>query len=779
MSALTSIEKRILSYLKDQEAGATVTSQSLAKALNYGGTKMYKKLVRAINYLENIGELEQTKRGHYRLNSKATKTVVGTYRANAQGFGFVTYAEDQPDFFVPRGRALNAMQGDTVEVEVLKLANPQTGKGSEVQVLRVIERAVSQLVGEFVAYPSQVRQERQALGYVLPQGDYSDAVRVEIDPAGIQPADHSICIVKISQYPTAEAPHILRGLVVKEIGHRDEPGVDILSVLYQFGIPHEFPEAVKEAAEAVPQTLSAQDLANREDLRQEVILTIDGADAKDLDDAVALTKREDGTFELTVSIADVSYYVRENSVIDREAFERGTSVYLTDRVVPMLPQRLSNGICSLHPHEERLTMSCRMEIDRSGTIYQYEIFPSVIRSDMRLTYSLVNELYEKKEVEIPEEIQQMLKDMKELHHILERRRKERGAIDFETHEAKIIVDEQGAPIDIQIRERGVAERLIESFMLAANETVAMHYQQKNVPFIYRVHEQPQQEKMQRFLEFVTAFGINIKGTSDTISPKKLQKALDEVKGETYEAVVSTMMLRSMKQAKYDITPSGHYGLAAEDYTHFTSPIRRYPDLIVHRMIRQYEGSGSFLSKQQEELTASKLERIADQSSKMERLAVQAEREVDAMKKAEFMADKIGQEFEGIVSSVTKFGMFVELPNTVEGLVHITHMNQDYFNFIESHMVLIGERTGVTYRIGDRVKVKLIKVDVEAHEIDFILAADNADLITQNKRPIKGKETLKKAVKKESRSNKSKKSSKNKGRQHFKAQAKQKRRKKHS
>ena len=454
-------------------------------------------------------------------------------------------------------------------------------------------------------------------------------------------------------------------------------------------------------------------------------------------------------------------------------------MYLTDRVVPMLPQRLSNGICSLHPHEERLTMSCRMEIDRSGTIYQYEIFPSVIRSDMRLTYSLVNELYEKKEVEIPDEIQQMLLDMKELHHILERRRKERGAIDFETHEAKIIVDEQGAPIDIQIRERGVAERLIESFMLAANETVAMHYQRKNVPFIYRVHEQPQQEKMQRFLEFVTAFGINIKGTSDTISPKKLQKALDEVKGETYEAVVSTMMLRSMKQAKYDITPSGHYGLAAEDYTHFTSPIRRYPDLIVHRMIRQYEGSGSFLSKQQEELNASKLERIADQSSKMERLAVQAEREVDAMKKAEFMADKIGQEFEGIVSSVTKFGMFVELPNTVEGLVHITHMNQDYFNFIESHMVLIGERTGVTYRIGDRVKVKLIKVDVEAHEIDFILSVDNADLITQNKRPTKGKEALKKAAKKESRSNKSKKSSKNKGRQHFKAQAKQKRRKKHS
>jgi len=281
----------------------------------------------------------------------------------------------------------------------------------------------------------------------------------------------------------------------------------------------------------VSETILPEELEGRVDLRQELTVTIDGADAKDLDDAVALVKREDGTFVLTVSIADVSYYVTENSEMDKEAFERGTSVYLTDRVVPMLPQRLSNGICSLHPYEERLTMSCRMEIDRSGTIYQYEIFPSIIRSDMRLTYSLVNELYEKKEVEIPDEIQQMLLDMKELHHILERRRKERGAIDFETHEAKIIVDEQGAPIDIQIRERGIAERLIESFMLAANETVAMHYQRRNVPFIYRVHEQPQQEKMQRFLEFVTAFGINIKGTSDTISPKKLQKALDEAEAK--------------------------------------------------------------------------------------------------------------------------------------------------------------------------------------------------------------------------------------------------------
>ena len=738
----------------------------------------FKILVKELAALEEEGILELNRNGKFGLNP-LNQTLKGTYRANDKGFGFVTVVEGEPDIFIPRGDTMSAMDGDEVELVITEPADSYRQRSATGKIVQIIQRNTTQVVGIYTRFSSETAEDTGYCGEVVVKDKKLAGTRCLIRPNGLHPVDGTVVIVELTKYTNEKNRSSLEGIVVKEIGYKDAVGMDILMILQQLHIPTEFPQEVIDQANLVPEVITDEDRQGRKDLRGQLTATIDGADAKDLDDAVALTKREDGTFELTVSIADVSYYVTENSAIDKEAFERGTSVYLTDRVVPMLPQRLSNGICSLHPHEERLTMSCRMEIDRSGTIYQYEIFPSVIRSDMRLTYSLVNELYEKKEVEIPDEIQQMLLEMKELHHILERRRKERGAIDFETHEAKIIVDEQGAPIDIQIRERGVAERLIESFMLAANETVAMHYQRKNVPFIYRVHEQPQQEKMQRFLEFVTAFGINIKGTSDTISPKKLQKALDEVKGETYEAVVSTMMLRSMKQAKYDITPSGHYGLAAEDYTHFTSPIRRYPDLIVHRMIRQYEGTGSFLSKQQEELNASKLERIADQSSKMERLAVQAEREVDAMKKAEFMADKIGQEFEGIVSSVTKFGMFVELPNTVEGLVHITHMNQDYFNFIESHMVLIGERTGVTYRIGDRVKVKLIKVDVEAHEIDFILAADNADLITQNKRPTKGKEAPKKTAKKESRSKKSKRSSKNKGRQHFKAQAKQKRRKKHS
>jgi ribonuclease R len=742
MSALTSIEKRILSYLKDQEVGATVTSQSLAKALNYGGTKMYKKLVRAINYLENIGELEQTKRGHYRLSGKVSKTVVGTYRANAQGFGFVTYAEGQPDFFVPRGRALNAMQGDTVEVEVLKLANPQTGKGSEVQVLRVIERAVNQLVGEFVAYPSEVRQERQALGYVLPQGDYSDAVRVEIDPAGIQPADHSICIVKISQYPTEEAPHLLRGLVAKEIGHRDEPGVDILSVLYQFGIPHEFPEVVKEAAEAVPQTLSAQDLANREDLRQEVILTIDGADAKDLDDAISLDRLENGDYVLGVHIADVSYYVEEGSALDLEAYQRGTSVYLTDRVVPMLPQRLSNGICSLHPHEDRLTLSCQMVIDSQGQVKSHRIFRSVIHSSYRMTYDDVNAILEGDEGlgQKYAPIVDLLEDMSKLHHLLEAKRIKRGALDFDAPEAKVLVDGQGHPLDIQLRERGVAERLIESFMLAANETVAKHYMTRDYPMLYRVHEQPDSERMQRFAEFITAFGIVLRGKVETIAPKQLQQALKQVDGQDFEQAVSTMMLRSMKQARYSEEALGHYGLATAEYTHFTSPIRRYPDLIVHRLIHRYLDKKP--SHQDKARIFDQLPGIADQSSKMERRAIDAERDVTAMKKAEYMLDKIGQEFEGVISSVTSFGIFVALPNTVEGLISLKDLTGDYYEFDQAHLLLVGQRTGRIFRIGQKVKVRLEAVNVGEREIDFgLLEAEpvtglDVDLVLQRSKQAK-------------------------------------------
>ena len=471
------------------------------------------------------------------------------------------------------------------------------------------------------------------------------------------------------------------------------------------------------------------DLVGRRDLRDQQIVTIDGADAKDLDDAVTVRKLDNGNYFLGVHIADVSYYVTENSILDKEAFERGTSVYLTDRVIPMIPQRLSNGICSLNPQVPRLTMSCEMEIDSTGKILSHEIFQSVIQTSERMTYSAVNAILEEEDSESIEryhDLVPMFRLMKELHQILEAHRNHRGAINFEDREAKILVDSEGHPKDIELRERGVGERLIESFMLAANETVAEHFNRQKLPFIYRIHEQPKEEKMQRFFDFAAALGILVKGTKNTITPKDLQKVIQEVEEKPEAAVINTMLLRSMQQARYSEDNYGHYGLAAEYYTHFTSPIRRYPDLIVHRLIRTYSQDQSDATK---EKWAEALPEIADHSSKMERRSVEAEREVDSMKKAEYMADKIGEEFDGIISSVTKFGIFIELPNTVEGMIHVNELKQDYFHFVENQLALVGERTRQTFKIGQKVRIKVVKSDPETREIDFeLLEAEEIPLL---------------------------------------------------
>lgn len=758
--------RTVLTHFFESRALDSFYVKEIKEFFEMNGSQDFKILVKELAAMEEAGVIQLNAQGKFSLNLK-NQRLTGSFRANEKGFGFVTI-EGRDDIFIPKADTLGAMEGDEVELVITQEADGYRSPSASGRITAIIQRNMRQLVGVYTRFSTQNANEIGYIGEVVVKDKSLKGMRCLIRPMGLNPVDGTVVIVEITRYTNGRSQIALEGLVVKEVGHKDAVGMDVLMILQQLHIPTVFPEEVLEEAKQISETLTPVDFQGRRDLRQQLTVTIDGADAKDLDDAVAVVLREDGTFELTVSIADVAYYVSEHSKIDVEAFERGTSVYLTDRVVPMLPQRLSNGICSLHPHEDRLTLSCRMEIDQSGTVYQYEIFPSIIQSDFRLTYAAVNRLFAGDETAVSQTVQPMLQAMKQLHVILERRRKQRGAIDFETHEAKILVDETGKPIDIQVRERGIAERLIESFMLAANETVAMHYQKMGVPFIYRVHEQPQTEKLQRFLEFITAFGVMINGSSELISPKKLQKALDDVKGESYEAVVSTMMLRSMKQAKYDTVPLGHYGLAAEDYTHFTSPIRRYPDLMVHRLIRKYLVTKMPLSHRQEQTLEEQLDRIATQSSKMERLAVQAEREVDAMKKAEFMADKIGQEFEGVVSSVTKFGLFVELPNTVEGLVHITHMTQDYFNFVESHLVLIGERTGMTYRIGDHVSVKLMKVDIEAHEIDFILSTDN-EAVIQSRKNNSGVRRLKEES---SRSGKGKKSlKKRKNRQQFKLSSK--------
>lgn len=727
---LSKLEKKILTLL--DEVTHPLKTKDIASILNMKGNRNYKKLIKAIAFLERVGEIEFLDNGSLRkLQTK--QEVEGIYRANAKGFGFINYDENAADLFVPSGKSYSAMDGDLVKARVIKHVNPQTGKGSEAEIVDILQRQTTQLVGEFITYDQEERKDTGYIGFLIPKDSRLGLAKVNILPDGIQPVDHTICIVKIKDYPTGQQTLEASGYVAKEIGHRDEPGVDILSILYQFGIPHQFPKSVLEEAEAIPSTIQPEELKGRIDLRDELIITIDGADAKDLDDAISLQKQNDNSYRLQVHIADVSHYVTQGSALDAEARERGTSVYLTDRVVPMLPQRLSNGICSLHPHEDRLTLTCDMIINAKGYVTSHKIYESVINNKYRMTYDDVNGIIDDHDEALRQtyqEIVPMLDEMKVLHQILEGMRLKRGALNFDAPEAYIKVDEEGHPLDIQVRQRRTGERLIESFMLVANETVAEEFMKKDLPFVYRIHEQPDSEKMTRFAEFITTFGLVLKGKVETISPKQVQQILKRVEGESYERVVSSILLRSMQQAKYDPTPQPHYGLAAKDYTHFTSPIRRYPDLIVHRLIHRYlKGRPT-----QKELNrwADQLPGITEHASNMERRAIDAERETEALKKAEYMAERIGEEYDGVISSVTSFGIFVELPNTVEGLITTVSLQDDFYIFNPNHLMLIGERTGKVYQIGQKVRIKVSHVDVDERQIDFeLLEAEPIDQVPQD------------------------------------------------
>ncbi|SFH68244.1 ribonuclease R [Pisciglobus halotolerans] len=716
------LKDAILVFMTDSSK-TSFEVKDISEGLNLTGADDFKLLVQTLAAMEREGLVFLTKGGKLKIPHK-DPVLAGIFRASDRGFGFVSIEDEEQDIYIPPNSTNFALEGDRVSVDVTKPGEPWHDKGPEGRIQAILERNFTQIVGEFWAYDDAGIEETGLYGYVEPSDKKVADLRVFIKAEGIKPVDGSIVIVEITHYPDIEFPRSMQGLVTKVIGHKNDPGVDILTIVYDHGIPTEFPKEVLKQAEQTPDKITEKDLQGRTDLRDETIITIDGADAKDLDDAITVRQLDNGNFYLGVHIADVSYYVTENSAMDREAFDRGTSVYLTDRVIPMLPQRLSNGICSLHPNVDRLTMSCEMEIDGSGNVVKHHIFPSVIRSYRRMTYTEVNQILMDKDPEVREQhadLVDMFELMASLHKILENKRIRRGAVDFDTKEASILVDEEGHPTDIVMRERGVGERLIESFMLAANETVSEHYAHLQVPLIYRIHEKPDSEKMQSFMEFITAFGIVMKGTSETVSPKQLQKVTNQVKGKPEESVISTMLLRSMKQARYDTEPIGHYGLGAEYYSHFTSPIRRYPDLMLHRLIRSYEQNGT--GKNMKDKWSGILPEVAEHSSKMERRAVEAERDTDALKKTEYMEDKVGEIFDGVVSSVVKFGLFIELPNTVEGLVHISNMNDDYYHFMPERLLVIGERTGNMYRIGQPVKVRLTKADTDTREIDFELLPD--------------------------------------------------------
>ncbi|AFM70617.1 ribonuclease R [Enterococcus hirae ATCC 9790] len=718
-------------FFIESERKKSFSMEEIAQGLGLQKSEDFKLLVQTIAQMEREQSVVFTKKGKVKLPLKPV-LIEGTFRANERGFGFVTIDPEEDDIYIPKEATGYAMDGDTVAIDIIKTADTAMDRGAEGKVVEIRKRATTQLAGEFVAYKEEEISETDLYGVVIPKDKKLNQFKVYAAAEGIRPVDGSIVMVELTHYPEKNYATSLEGIVKQVIGHKNDPGMDILSIVVSNGIPTKFPDDVLAEADQVPDTINEKDLVGRRDLREQLIVTIDGEDAKDLDDAVTVKKLANGNYFLGVHIADVSNYVTEGSQLDREAYERGTSVYLTDRVIPMIPQRLSNGICSLNPHVPRLTMSCEMEIDPNGQVVSHDIFPSVIQTTERMTYTAVNQILEEQDEQVMERYQQlvpMFQEMQELHQILEEMRIRRGAISFEDREAKILVEPDGQPTDILLRSRGVGERLIESFMLAANETVAEHFNKRNFPFIYRIHEQPKEEKMQRFFDFASALGIVVRGTKGTITPKDLQKVIENVEDKPESAVINTMLLRSMQQARYSEDNFGHYGLAAEYYTHFTSPIRRYPDLIVHRLIRSY---GQDPSEANQTYWENELPEIAEHSSKMERRAVEAEREVDAMKKAEYMMDKVGEEFEGIISSVVKFGLFIELPNTIEGLIHINELKQDYFHFIENHLALVGERTGLTFKIGQKVRVKVIKADPEERAIDFELI--DAEEIVPLERP---------------------------------------------
>lgn len=724
------LKEKIIFFI-ESERKKSFSMEEIAQGLGLQKSEDFKLLVQAIAQMEREQSVVFTKKGKVKLPLKPV-LIEGTFRANERGFGFVTIDPEEDDIYIPKEATGYAMDGDTVAIDIIKTADTAMDRGAEGKVVEIRKRATTQLAGEFVAYTEEEISETDLYGVVIPKDKKLNQFKVYAAAEGIRPVDGSIVMVELTHYPEKNYATSLEGIVKQVIGHKNDPGMDILSIVVSNGIPTKFPDDVLAEADQVPDTINEKDLIGRRDLREQLIVTIDGEDAKDLDDAVTVKKLANGNYFLGVHIADVSNYVTEGSQLDREAYERGTSVYLTDRVIPMIPQRLSNGICSLNPHVPRLTMSCEMEIDPNGQVVSHDIFPSVIQTTERMTYTAVNQILEEQDEQVMERYQQlvpMFQEMQELHQILEEMRIRRGAISFEDREAKILVEPDGQPTDILLRSRGVGERLIESFMLAANETVAEHFNKRNFPFIYRIHEQPKEEKMQRFFDFASALGIVVRGTKGTITPKDLQKVIENVEDKPESAVINTMLLRSMQQARYSEDNFGHYGLAAEYYTHFTSPIRRYPDLIVHRLIRSY---GQDPSEANQTYWENELPEIAEHSSKMERRAVEAEREVDAMKKAEYMMDKVGEEFEGIISSVVKFGLFIELPNTIEGLIHINELKQDYFHFIENHLALVGERTGLTFKIGQKVRVKVIKADPEERAIDFELI--DAEEIVPLERP---------------------------------------------
>ena len=671
------------------------------------------EFVEILNELVEEGSIEVSKRGKYMPPS--VKTVKGTFSCTSKGFGFVTVEGEDDDYYIHEKNMNGAFHEDTVLMQVLD-DHPTSGRRKEGKIIKILERGIKTVVGTL--------QKNQNFGFVIP-----DNLRFDSDIFVSKSQCKNLTsgfkvMVEITDY--GDARRSPEGKIIEVLGHKDDPRVDILSIVKAYGIPTQFEDDVKQQVDTIPSEIKASDYKDRMDIRDWPMVTIDGEDAKDLDDAITLS-RKGKNYLLGVHIADVSEYVTEYSPLDKEALKRGTSVYLVDRVIPMLPHALSNGICSLNAGENRLALSCIMTVDAKGNVIDHVIAETVIKVDRRMSYTSVKKILEDHdEVEIREyeELVPMFERMRDLAAILRKKRMKRGSIDFDFPETKIILDAHGRPVEIKPYERNVATKIIEDFMLLANETVAQDYFWQELPFVYRTHENPDTEKIHKLATFINNFGYSIHIGQDEVHPKELQKLLLRIDGTPEEALISRLTLRSMKQAKYSTVNTGHFGLATSYYCHFTSPIRRYPDLQIHRIIK--DNLRGRMNAKRIEHYEKILPEVAKHSSEMERRADEAERECDKLKKVQYMSGHLGEEFWGVISGVTEWGFYVELPNTVEGLVHVTTLTDDYFHYSESTYELIGETTAKRYKLGQKVKIVVAATDPFMRTIDFRVVTGTED-----------------------------------------------------
>ena len=698
-------KQKIMDLIKDEDY-VPMKAKEIAMLMRVP-KKEYNKFLEILGELELELKIQKNRKNRYKLVEKTYYD--GIYRKNQKGFGFVRLENEEDEIYISKENSLNALNGDRVLIEIIEEKNKV--KSAEAKVVKILKHEKDTVVGIF--------QNNKNFGFVVPD-DRSLGTDIFISKKDFGKArDNHKVLVKITKYP--QNGKNAEGKILEVLGNVNEAGVDMLSLIKEYNLPSTFPEPVIEEAKKCGDTIDEKDIKNRVDFRNKTIFTIDGEDAKDLDDAVRVEKLENGNYKLEVHIADVSYYVKEGSILDQEALLRGTSIYMLGRVIPMLPRELSNGICSLNANEDRFTLSCLMEIDRKGNVINSEIVKGIIKVTKRMSYTDVQAILDNSDKKVVKTYKKYIKEfklMEELALILKNKRMEQGYLNLDIPESKIDLDIDGKVKEVSKYEPSFANEIIEQFMLIANETVAEKFYWLEAPFIYRVHENPDFEKTQELNKFLYNFGLKIKANKDNIYPKEFSKILEEVKGKDEEKVVSNLVLRTLKVARYEAENKGHFGIASKYYCHFTSPIRRYPDLFIHRVISKYLKDNYVINEKWEEQYKNYAKERAEQSSEREKIATKVERDAESIKKAEYMEKRIGQEYDGIVSSITSFGMFVELENTVEGLIRFEDIGNEYYIYDEERKQLIGEQTNKVYKIGDKVKIKVKNANKLLRQIDF-------------------------------------------------------------